>query len=47
MERGSRLPHVVDEHGAAVPRTHALARERTLLLECLALAVAAPAVGDR
>lgn len=40
VDPASRLPYVVDEHGAAVPRANILARERTLLLECLALAVA-------
>ncbi len=40
VDPNTRLPLVVDEHGAAAPRADALARERTLLLECLALVVA-------
>lgn len=47
MPPEAKLTHVVDERGAAARRQDVAARERTLLLEVLALAVAlAPRAAD-
>ena len=40
MPAAAKLTHVVDERGAAARRQDVAARERTMLLEALALAVA-------
>ncbi len=47
MPSTAKLTHVVDERGAAAARQDVAARERTMLLEALALAVAlAPRAAD-